>query len=183
MLLGQPVETNWPTATTGLRGPSAREGETAQQGVSPRPGSAWPAEAERPAGAARPAAGDHLRPRQRKQASAGGSRGIGECEPVAKQGGEGEEGGVPRRPSAAAPWPSGARRGEAHSGFGRRRKRERGWKEGEAELWARAIGEWRGGAGARRRRSCGRGERRARALGSGGEETQAGVSERAGTSR
>ena len=167
----------------------------AQQGVSPWPGSAWPAwlaEAERLAGVCTGAAarlgheaGGHLRPRQRKQASAGGSRGIGECEQAAKQGGEGEEGGVPRRPSTAAPWPSVARRGEAHPRLGRRRKRERELKEGEAELWARGIGEWRGGAGSRRQRSCGRGERRSSSsrLWREGEEARAGVSERTGTSR
>ena len=46
-----------------------------------------------------------------------------------------------------APWPSAARRGEARPVLGRRSKLERDLKEGEAELRARGIGEWRGGAG------------------------------------
>ena len=109
-------------------------------------------------GAARPAAGGHLRPRQGELASARDVRGEGECGRVARRGRRGEGRRLPWRPSTAAPWPSVARRGEAHPGLGRRSKLERDLKEGEAKLRARAIGEWRGGAGARRRRSCGRGE-------------------------
>ena len=63
-------------------------------------------------GAARPAAGGHCRSGQDKRASAGGSRGVGECEQAAKQGGEGEEGEVPRRPSTVAPWPTAAKHEE-----------------------------------------------------------------------
>ena len=78
-----------------------------------------------------------------------------------------------------------ARRGEAHLGLGRRRKREREPKGGEAELRARAIGKWRGGARAQRRRSCGRGEGRSFGflLWRRGNAARAGVSERTGSSR
>ena len=105
--------------------------------------------------AARPAAGGHLRPRQGELASARDVRGEGECGRVAKRGWRRGGMRLPWRPSTATPWPSVAKRGEAHPGLGRRRKRERSLKEGEAELRARAIEEWRGGAGARRRRSYG----------------------------
>ena len=153
-----PWKRNGPRPQPACAARAKKGSAAAMQGLGPRPLSAWPAwlaEAERLAGVCTGAAarlgheaGGHLRPRQRKQASAGGSRGIGECEQAAKQGGEGEKGGVPQRPSTAAPWPSVARRGEAHPGLRRRSKLERDLKEGEAELWARAIEEWRGGAGA-----------------------------------
>ena len=67
-----------------------------------------------------------------------------------------------------------ARRGEAHPGLGRRSKLERDLKEGEAELRARAIGEWRGGAGARRRRSSSAARAELGARGSGGRKGSAG---------
>ena len=138
MLLGRPTEMNWPTATAGLRGLSTREGD----GPSGRQPSAWLGLASRGRapcrgarwrdGAARPAAGDHLRPRQRKQASAGDERGEGEFGRVARRGWRGEGRRLPWRPSTAAPWPSVARRGEAHPRLGRRSKLERDLKECEA---------------------------------------------------
>ena len=140
----------------------------------PRWGARWRG------GAARPAAGGHLRPRQGEPVSARAVLGDGERGRVARRGWRGEGRRLPCRPSTAAPWPSVARRGEAHPGLGRRRKRERCLKEGEAELWVRAIEEWHGGAGARRRQSCGRGEGGAR--GSRlwrGRRGSAGASERA----
>ena len=125
---------------------------------SERKGSAaawpgWLAEADCLAGvrwrgsAARPAAGGHLRPRQGELASARDVRGEGECGRVARRGWRGEGRRLPWRPSTAAPWPSVARREEARPVLRRQRKLERDLKEGEAELRARAIGEWRGGAG------------------------------------
>ena len=98
-------------------------------------------------GGARPAVGGRLRPRQRQRASAGDVRGEGELGRVARRGWRGEGRRIPWRPSTAAPWPSAARRGEARPVLGRRSKLERDFKEGEAELRARGIGEWRGGAG------------------------------------
>ena len=62
-----------PTAAFGLA-------SLAGEGRVPRRGARWRG------GAARPAAGGHLRPRQRKQASAGGVRGNGESEQAAKHG-------------------------------------------------------------------------------------------------
>ena len=58
--------------------------------------------------------------------------------------------------------------------LGRRSKLERDLKEGEAELRARAIGEWRGGAGARRRRSSSAARAELGARGSGGRKGSAG---------
>ena len=113
----------------------------ASRGKVPRRGARWRG------GAARPAAGGHLRPWQCKQASAGDVRGEGEFGRVARRGWRGEGRRIPWRPSTAAPWPSAARRGEARPVLGRRSKLERDFKEGEAELRARGIGEWRGGAG------------------------------------
>ena len=114
------------------------------------------------------------------RASARDVRGDGECGRVARLGGRREGRRLPWRPSTAAPWPSVARRGEARPMLGGRRKRD--LKEGEAELRARGIGEWRGGAGARRRRSCGRGECRAwgSRLWRRKKAARAGVSERTG---
>ena len=190
MLLGRPVEMNWPTATAGLRGPSAREGRwpsrASAHGLA-RPGwlrqSASPARARGRDGAARPAAGGHLRPRQGEPVSARAVLGDGERGRVARRGWRGEGRRLPWRPSTAAPWPSVAKRGEARPVHGRRRKLERGLKEGEAKLRARGIEEWRGGAGDRRRRSCGRGEGGARGsrLWRRRKAAWAGVSERTGT--
>ena len=84
---------NWPTAITGLRGPSARGGEDGPTGRQP---TAWLGLASRGTvtrrgarwrdGAARPAAGGRLRPWQRKPASAIGVRGYGANEQAAKHG-------------------------------------------------------------------------------------------------
>ena len=57
-------------------------------------------------------AGGHYRPCQGKRASARGSQRVGECEQAARHGGEGGEGGVPRRPSTVASWPTAAKLGK-----------------------------------------------------------------------
>ena len=82
-------------------------------------------------------AGGHLRPRQGELASARDALEEGECGRVARRGWRREGSRLPWRPSTAAPWPSVAKLGEAQPELGRRRKRERNLKEGEAELRAR----------------------------------------------
>ena len=81
-------------------------------------------------------AGGHYRPCQGKLAGACGSCEAGECRQVARQGGEREEGCLPRRPSTAAPWPTVARREKALPGLNSRHKREHQVPESEAELLA-----------------------------------------------
>ena len=143
MLLGQPAGISWPTAAFGLRGPSEGKGEAARQGVGPWPH--WPSFGRGEAtptprlhgGAARPATGGHLQPRQDEQASARDAREDDERGRVARRGWRREGRRLPWRPSTAAPWPSVARLGEAQPEFGRRHKRERDLREGEAELQAR----------------------------------------------
>ena len=153
---------------------------------------AWLAEVEGLAGACAGTAarlgheaGGHPRPRRGELASARDAREDGECGRVARRGWRREGRRLPWRPSTAAPWPSVARLGEAQPVLGRRRKRKRDLKEGEAELRARGIGEWRGGAGARRRCSCGRGECRAwgSRLWRRKKAARDGVSERTGCGR
>jgi len=143
----------WPLSACAAR--AKRRSAAAWQGFGPRPlclaglasrGEAPCRGARWRGGAARPAASGRLRPRQRQRASAGDARGESELDKVAMRGWRGKEKGAPRRPCMAVPWTPVARRGEVRPVLGRRSKFEHDFEEGEAELGARGIGEWCGGA-------------------------------------